>query len=347
MQSNLALQNNNISAYELRRLRGELIGSFPEGIGFTIINAFIKAWDMINDETNERFYVMVSGGSDSDLVVDMISRVDVQRKAMYFFADPGLEYVHTKEHIGFLERKYGIEIQRFRTERPVIPVVRARGIPFLSKRVSEMIYRLQLHNFAWEDSSYDELIKKYPNCSSALMWWTNYYGEGSRLNIDWNRGLREFLIMKKGPGFKISAKCCVESKERTLSNVTRHLGRGVMVTGVRKSEGGFRAISMHSCTNMRGTGEGDFRPIFWFTEEDKRTYCEAFGVEHSFCYNAPEVNLRRTGCCCCPCAMENSLKNEMEFAKRYEPMMYKAVWNVFGPSYELVAEYRKFQKNFK
>lgn len=344
MQSNLVLQNNNISAYELRKLRGEFISSLPEKIGFNIVNAFIKAWDIVNDTDTRNICCSISGGSDSDLTLDLIFRVDVQRKTKYFFAEPGLEHSYTREHIDFLEQKYGIEIQRFRTEKPVITVVREKGIPFLSKRVSEMIYRLQLHNFEWEDGSYDELIKKYPNCSSALMWWTNHYGEGSRLNIDWNRGLRAFLL-NKGPGFKVSARCCSESKERTLSNAAKQMGKGIMISGVRKAEGGFRSISMHSCTNIKREGEGDFRPIFWFTEEDKKTYCDAFGVEHSFCYNAPDYPLKRTGCCMCPLALERNLQNEMKFAKTYEPLMYRAAWNVFGPSYELAAEYREFQKS--
>lgn len=348
MQSVNALQygyNESVCNGDRHKKFDELLNSLPEQCGYVIVNAFIKAWNLVNDRGFENIACAVSGGSDSDVLIDLITKVDIDKKVRYFFADPGLEYSATREHIDFLEAKYGVRIERFRTEKPVVSIAREKGIPFLSKRVSEMIYRLQLHDFQWEDEPYEVLVDRYPNCVSALMWWTNYYGEKSRLNIDWNRGLKQFLVKKHGPGFKVSAKCCIESKEDTLKKAMKKMGSHcLMISGVRKAEGGYRSIGMKSCTTLRSDG-GDFRPIFWFKEEDKKIYCEYYGIEHSFCYTAPENSLRRTGCCCCPMALPANLENERRFAKEYDPMMYKAVENIFAESYGLAEEYREFVKH--
>ena len=53
----------------------------------------------------------ISGGSDSDIILDIINRVDELKKVTYYWIDTGLEFSATKKHISFLEEKYGIEIQ--------------------------------------------------------------------------------------------------------------------------------------------------------------------------------------------------------------------------------------------
>lgn len=353
MQSNLALQDYSVlspACDDFKREKfNELLNSLPEKCGPAILNSFVKAWNLVNGAYDwPNITVCVSGGSDSDVVVDLMTKIDIEKKCKFVYADNGMEFGEiVREHLNFLEQKYGISIARYRTQKPVICVVREKGIPFLNKRVSEMIYRLQMHNFQWEDEPYEVLVKRYSGCESALQWWCgdSYYGKGSRLSIEWNRGLKAFLI-GRGPGFKVSARCCIESKERTLKNAIKEMGDGLIVTGVRKAESGYRAVGMKSCTSLHGNG-GDFRPIFWYKEADKRIYCEHFGVEHSFCYTAPEHALRRTGCAMCPCSLPENLENEMEFAKKYDFNRFKAAMNVFGPSYELAAEYRKFAKSLR
>ena len=56
----------------------------------------------------------ISGGSDSDIVLDLIYNVDHDKKVQYYWIDTGLEYQATKKHIKFLEEKYGIEIKQIK-----------------------------------------------------------------------------------------------------------------------------------------------------------------------------------------------------------------------------------------
>lgn len=46
----------------------------------------------------------VSGGADSDIVVDLLERIGTNGKVTYVFFNTGLEYKATKEHIKNLEK---------------------------------------------------------------------------------------------------------------------------------------------------------------------------------------------------------------------------------------------------
>ena len=77
---------------------------------FTIVDGYAKAVSVLS-----RSYTplcSISGGSDSDIVLDIIHNVDEKKNVRYFWIDTGLEYQATKEHLDYLENKYGIEIER-------------------------------------------------------------------------------------------------------------------------------------------------------------------------------------------------------------------------------------------
>lgn len=71
----------------------------------------------------------------------------------YAFFDTGLEFAATKRHLEYLEQKYGITIERYRAKIPVPLGVKKYGVPFLSKKISNNIQRLQKHGFKWEDTT--------------------------------------------------------------------------------------------------------------------------------------------------------------------------------------------------
>jgi hypothetical protein len=86
------------------------------------------------------------------------------------FFDTGIEYQATKEHLKWLEQKYGIKIHREKAKVPVPLGNKKYGVPFLSKNVSNMIWRLQSNGFQWEDDTFENLYAKYPNCKCGLLW---------------------------------------------------------------------------------------------------------------------------------------------------------------------------------
>ena len=154
-------------------------------IGKALLTTFHK----LNYSGYKKVLCSISGGSDSDIVLDIITKCDSNNIVDYVFFDTGLEYQATKEHINFLENKYNIKIETIRAKVPIPLACKQYGQPFLNKHVSEMISRLQKHNFNWEDKPFEELIIKYPSCKSALEWWTNSKPSPSH-NIKQNKLLK-------------------------------------------------------------------------------------------------------------------------------------------------------------
>ena len=152
----------------------ELLSNVPKNQ--TIGDNLIRAWSIINNSKYETIVCSVSGGSDSDIMVDICVKVDIHHKIRYVCFNTGLEYRATKEHIKYLEEKYGIRIDMFEAWEYGMTIPKAcatYGQPFCNKIASEFISRLQKHNFKWEDKPFEELYAEYPKCKSALLWWCN------------------------------------------------------------------------------------------------------------------------------------------------------------------------------
>lgn len=311
-------------------------GLIPQNL--EIYNSFMTTYKKFEDYNN--ILCSVSGGSDSDVMVDLFCRF-CKDKVTFVFFDTGLEYKATKEHLKYLEDKYDIEIVEIKYRKPIPITCRDDGQPFLSKQVSEFISRLQRHDFKWEDKSYDELIKEYPKCSSALKWWCDDKGEGSMFSIKRNKWLKEFIIANP-PDFKISNKCCKYSKKDPVKYFMKENDFDLNCYGVRKAEGGVRASAYKNCFSDNTTKDkiDEYRPIFWYKDKTKEEYEEFFDVIHSKCYT--EYGLKRTGCC--GCAYSRDFEYELEILKEHEPNLYKAVNNIFGKSYEYTRKYREFCK---
>lgn len=315
---------------------------------YTIVDSYAKAIHRINQSGTA--LCSISGGSDSDIVLDIIKNVDKFGKVTYFWVDTGLEYKATKEHLEYLEQKYDIEIKRIKPEKSIPLCVKQYGVPFLSKYVSEQMMRLQKHHFQWEDEPLEVLLKKYPDCKIALQWWCNSYYSSengvqkmSRFSISRNRFLKEF-IMQNPPDFLISNKCCEHSKKKPAKKFIKEMDADLEITGIRKSEGGIRSANYKTCfSESKSKGCDTYRPLFWYTDSDKKAYEEHFDIQHSRCYT--EYGLKRTGCVGCP--FSKHINEELAIIEQYEPELYKAAVNIFGKSYEYTAKYRAFVKEMK
>ena len=322
----------------------ELLQDCP--VNSVIGDNLIRAWSKINSPKYSHILCSVSGGSDSDDMIDIVWRCDRDDKVIYVCFDTGLEYQATKEHLDYLEEKYNIKILRYKAIKPIPSSCKQYGQPFLSKQVSEFIQRLQSHNFQWEDEKFDILYKKYPKCKSALEWWCGEKGEGSHFNISCNKYLKEFMVANP-PTFKISNKCCQYAKKDVVHKILREgiCGNGLLpidlqIVGIRKAEGGARSTAYKSCFDENDSGCDNYRPLFWYKDSDKIDYENAYDIEHSKCYT--EYGLKRTGCAGCPFGRD--FEYELEVIQKYEPKLYKAVNNIFGDSYEYTRKYREFVK---
>ena len=179
----------------------ELLENCPNNI--EILNSWLVTDNKL--KRSRKPFCAISGGSDSDLLMHLCASLDEDGKMTYVFYDTGLESQATKDHIKFLEQRYGIKIEVAKAIKPIPLCVRQYGVPFISKRVSDYVSRLQRHNFKFEDKPFNELIKEYPRCKVALKWWCNLWGEGSKFNINYNAWLKEFMV-ENPPTFLISDK---------------------------------------------------------------------------------------------------------------------------------------------
>lgn len=305
----------------------------------TIGDNLIRAWSIINNPKYKKICCSISGGSDSDIVLDICKKVDINQKITYVFFDTGLESKATKEHIIYLEKRYRIEIKVYKAWEYGMSIPSScikYGQPFLNKQASEYIMRLQRHNFKWEDKPFDELYREYPHCKSALEWWCNKKKSNNN-NIRKNKWLKEFLIANP-PTFPISNKCCDKAKKKVAKKVLKEGKYDLTIIGVRKAEGGVRATAYKNCYTNDKKDIDEYRPVFWYTNDDKRCYEHHYGIVHSRCYS--QYGLKRTGCVGCP--FGRTLEQEIEAFKVYEPQLCKAVCNVFKDSYEYTRQYREF-----
>lgn len=305
----------------------------------TIGDNLVKAWSKINSNKYSKILCSISGGSDSDIMLDICERCDKEGKVEYIWFNTGLEYQATKDHLKYLEKKYNITIEEKRAEKP-IPICCAKyGQPFLSKQVSEYISRLQKHNFQWEDEELDTLLEKYPKCKVALKWWCNAWGDKSKFNIEYNKWLKEFMIMNP-PMFNISNKCCYYAKKLVAKHAKEDCGCDLSIVGVRKAEGGARSSAYKNCFSDNNGVADEYRPIFWYKNSDKEDYEKCYGIVHSRCYS--EYGLKRTGCA--GCLYGRDFEKELEIIQKYEPKLFIAVNNIFGDSYKYTRKYREFCK---
>lgn len=319
----------------------DLLDAAPDN--FAIQDALGKCLQHVTH--HENIMAAISGGWDSDILADMIIRCGGKEKTTFVFFNTGLEYKATKKQIQFLREKYGIEIKEIPPVKPIPICVKQHGIPFWSKHVSEMCERLQRHGFQWEDEPLDVLLQKYPGCRSGLRWWCNDHGEPgkkSRFNISFVPWLKEFMILNP-PAFAISAKCCKYAKKEPAKQYIAAAGCDLNCTGVRKLEGGVRAGQYTSCYDQALAGPDQYRPLFWFSDADKREYDDRYGITHSDCYKV--WGMSRTGCACCPFGLK--CFEELELAKTYEPNFYRAAIKIFGQSYEYKRKFMEFRQEKK
>lgn len=308
-----------------------------------VFDSFIKAQSVLKKHNN--IAVSVSGGADSDCVVDLIERIKGDKQIHYVFFDTGVELAATKKHLTDLENKYGITIERERAIKPIPTTCKEYGQPFISKFVSEHLERMQQHGFKFEDKPYNELIEEYPHMIGSIKWWCNAHEtirRTSQFNINRNKWLKEFLIAHP-PTFRISNKCCRYAKKKVGTRYAKNNNVDLSILGIRKNEGGVRAL-LNSCYTASGE-TAVYRPLFWYSTEAKEYYEQHFGIVHSECYT--KYGMKRTGCVGCP--LNRKVQEDISIFEIYEPDMAKACRHIFKDAYEYTRQYRDFAKemNFK
>ena len=300
-----------------------------------------------------------SGGSDSDILLDLIERVRTfyhLPPIKYVFFNTGLEMRATKEHVMAQANKYGVEIAEARPKVGIVTAARKYGIPFVSKIMSSGLSEWQKKGIPLsiadeyaqaEDKAAkrQELRERYPKCESVInfLCCCNAKGEPRpdiQLVINSSRYMLDF-IKEHPPCFKVSADCCTYCKKNVAHQVQK--GFEMVITGERRDEGGMRSVPRKDnttlCFTETASGQYRLRPLYYVSDEDKAWYKEKHGLRYSDAYEV--YGLTRTGCCGCPISYKAAA--ELEIIRPYEPNLVKAAWNIFGDSYRYRAEYNEYK----
>jgi 3'-phosphoadenosine 5'-phosphosulfate sulfotransferase (PAPS reductase)/FAD synthetase len=266
---------------------------------------------------------------------------------IYVFFDTGLEFAATKRHLDELELKYSVTIERRRAKKTVAVACREYGVPFISKDVSNYLTRLQAHSFDWSDSAENATPEKYGRCKSALDWYFDRRSASTTgkpmFSIGRYNMLRDF-VSANPPAFAVSDKCCYYAKKRVAYEFDKEYKPNLIVTGMRRAEGGRRAGSIKTCFSQGKDSEPDnYRPVWYWTDADKAIYKEWRGLLYSDCYEV--WGMKRTGCVGCPC--NSKAEQELEIIEQYEPQLVKAARGVFGASYDYKRQYAEYKTSNK
>lgn len=228
-----------------KRPRPDIDALIGKTDNMTIIRSIMATWKVLGE--NAVIACSISGGSDSDVMLDLLYKLDWHNRIRYVWFDTGVEYDATKQHLDELEQKYGITIERIRAEKTIPQCVKEYGQPFLSKMVSRTLEELQAIPHDWKDRSYEEDLAMYGH-QYVMRKWHNCY-KFKMYNIDRNRYLRDFVI-ENPPWFKISAKCCDYAKKRPAHRFNTGALVDVHCIGVRKAEGGYEQITTNASQRM-------------------------------------------------------------------------------------------------
>lgn len=304
-----------------------------------------------------------SGGSDSDILVDLIERVrrifDLP-PVKYAFFNTGLEMRATKEHVEYVANKYDILIKEYRPTKNIVQATREYGLPFVSKIMSAGLEGVQRKNIPMSIAKeYDEaedkhakrkeLDVRYPKCKSTINFLCCCNSAGDprpniQLVINSSKFMREF-IEEYPPDFKISARCCDYCKKQVAHSVQKNFD--MVITGERRDEGGMRSVPRSDNTALCFTetrdGKYRLRPIFYVSDKDKAWYKEHYRIRYSDAYEV--YGLKRTGCCGCPISYR--AVDDLEIIRQYEPNIAKAAWNIFGKSYLYRQKYNEYKERRK
>jgi 3'-phosphoadenosine 5'-phosphosulfate sulfotransferase (PAPS reductase)/FAD synthetase len=142
------------------------------------------------------------------------------------------------------------------------------------------------------------------------------------------------------PDFTISDKCCDYAKKDVAKAFNKEYDPDLAVNGMRRAEGGRRAGSVKTCfTPETANSPDNYRPIWFWSDEDKAAYKAWRGIRYSDCYEV--YGLKRTGCAGCPC--NSRAEQELALVEPFEPRIVKAARNIFGASYDYKRRYINFK----
>ncbi len=281
-----------------------------------------KLLDIIDKHQIEHKQIMLafSGGKDSMVCYTMLKELNLLEKVKVVFSNTKMEFDAQME---FIKQLGGIEILENNTALPLIYI--DYGLPLQSKLVSDMISRLQRHNFDFVNDTYkdyDYLCAKYPKATGAIAWLV-----GKNFTMNCPKWLKRQL---KDIDFKVSPKCCTKLKKEPFKKYEKENNIKLKILGIRKAEGGLRSVVYKSCF-FEKNDQYWYLPLLDFNDDEIAQLIKDKNIPLSKAYTL--YGCDRTGCVGCPYA--KNWEQELEILKKYEPKRYDYCMKTYKKIYDI------------
>lgn len=268
-------------------------------------------------------YISFSGGKDSTILHYLIDMALPDNKIPRVFINTGIEYNYIVEFVNKLASKDN----RFVIIKPsqaIKPMLENFGYPFKSKQHS--------HNLAiyWRNKD-----KKEFNLSLK-----RYLGiiESNTLFRCPNQLKYQFT---KSFNLKCSDMCCMKMKKEPVKKWQKENNRNIVLTGMRKEEGGQRASLKGCVITDKSNNVVKFHPLLVVNDNFEKWFIEKNNIKLCKLYYEP-FNFKRTGCKGCPFALD--LQEQLTIMETYLPNERKQCEMIWEPVYK---EYRRLDYRLK
>lgn len=279
-----------------------------------IIKATNQKYDLENNA-----YISFSGGKDSTILHHLIDIALPNNRIPRVFINTGIEYVDVVKFVRELASKDD-RIVIISSSTPIKKVLETYGYPFKSKSHSN-------HLEIYRNVGMSKTIRKYLGLEKGNSIYT----------------CPKMLEYQFTPEFKIkcSDQCCYKLKKEPARKWEKENNRHIVLTGMRKEEGGQRK-SLKGCIITDKEGNiTKFHPLLVVSEEFENWFIDKHQIKLCKLYYPP-FNFDRTGCKGCPFAIK--LQEQLDVIEKFLPNEYKQCENIWKPIYE---EYRRLNYRLK
>lgn len=280
---------------------------------FTLIDRITKI-KSINEQYDleNNAYISFSGGKDSTVLHYLVDEALPNNKIPRVFINTGIEYKAIMRFVRSLAEK---------DNRFVILTV-GKNIP---KTLASVGYPFKSKEHAHKVSVYQR--------SGLTKTVLDYIGKGSKNNFLCPKKMlynftQEFTL-------KVSDQCCYEFKKKPSAQFEQQTGRYIGLTGMMKTEGGYRTRLNCIVTDSKTGKIHRFHPLSIVTEEWERWYIANRSIKLCDLYYPP-FNFERTGCVCCP--FSQTLQAQLDTLSVVAPDEKKRAEYIWKPVYD---EYRR------
>ena len=278
-----------------------------------VIKSTNQKYDLENNA-----YISFSGGKDSTILHYLIDMALPNNRIPRVFINTGIEYNYIVDFVKELASKDNRFII-LKPSQPIKPMLEKVGYPFKSKLHSHW---LSIYN----NSGLTNAVKKYLGEI-----------EGNIKFICPNILKYQFT---KNFNIKCSEKCCTKLKKDPTKKWQKENNRSIVLTGMRKEEGGAREKLTCIITDKQNKLV-KFHPLVVVNDDFENWFINKYNIELCKLYREP-FNFKRTGCKGCPYSLD--LQEQLDTMAMYLPSEKKQCEMIWKPVYQ---EYRRLGYRLK